>query len=161
MELSQRFAVNQDECRIAALAHDMDREATQTELLEAIDTYGIPVTDVERNNPKMLHGPVAAWELEHRYGVESPGVLTAVRHHTLGHPDMGPVGWILFVADYTEPGRIGLSTDDRERIFSHRSLPAMACAVVVHSRERYGRLERPTESMYQHLVKKEKDGAFG
>ena len=52
----------------------------------------------------MLHGPAAA-ELLRREGVEDQGLLLAVAYHTLGHPDLGRVGFALYAADYLEPGR--------------------------------------------------------
>ena len=42
---------------------------------------------------------------EHEYGVEDPDILSAIRWHTTGHPDMTPLEKIIFVADYIEPNR--------------------------------------------------------
>ena len=40
-----------------------------------------------------------------KYGIIDPVILEAIRCHVTGSPDMGPVAQVVFLADYTEPGR--------------------------------------------------------
>lgn len=54
--------------------------------------------------PALLHAQAAAVWAAAR-GETDPEVLMAVRHHPTGHPDWGPVGLLLYVADFCEPGR--------------------------------------------------------
>lgn len=54
--------------------------------------------------PELLHAPAAAVWAAAR-GERDPDVLAAVRHHPTGAPDWGPVGRILYVADFCEPRR--------------------------------------------------------
>ncbi len=65
---------------------------------------------------ELQHGPMAA-ERAARDGERDPGVLDAVRYHSLGHARWDDVGKMLYLADYLEPGR----PFDRE---AHRALAA-------------------------------------
>src|SRR5881409_3643241 len=53
---------------------------------------------------ELQHGPMAA-ERAARDGERDPGVLDAVRYHSLGHARWDDVGKMLYLADYLEPGR--------------------------------------------------------
>jgi HD superfamily phosphohydrolase YqeK len=52
----------------------------------------------------MAHGPAAA-ERAGQDGERDPGVLTAVRYHTIGYAGWDDVGRMLYLADFLEPGR--------------------------------------------------------
>jgi len=52
----------------------------------------------------VLHGPAAAAALRGE-GVEDEELLRAIAFHSLGHPDFGRTGKILYAADFLEPGR--------------------------------------------------------
>lgn len=54
--------------------------------------------------PDLLHAQAAAVWAAGR-GEEDRAVLSAVRHHPTAHPDWGPVGRLLYVADFCEPTR--------------------------------------------------------
>jgi HD superfamily phosphohydrolase YqeK len=50
------------------------------------------------------HGAAAA-DRAARYGETDGGVLSAVRHHSVGHASWDDVGKMLYLADFLEPGR--------------------------------------------------------
>jgi HD superfamily phosphohydrolase YqeK len=78
------------------LLHDVLRDARPADLLGQ-------VAPADRELPPgALHGPGAANRLE---SLVAPGVAFAIRHHTLGHPDLDDLGCALYLADYLEPGR--------------------------------------------------------
>src|SRR5207302_9833885 len=53
---------------------------------------------------ELAHGPLAAERAAHD-GETDPGVLAAVRYHSLGFAQWDDVGKMLYLADYLEPGR--------------------------------------------------------
>jgi HD superfamily phosphohydrolase YqeK len=53
---------------------------------------------------RLAHGPAAA-DRAAAEGERDPGVLDAVRHHTLGYAGWDDVGRMLYLADFLEPGR--------------------------------------------------------
>ena len=52
----------------------------------------------------IAHGPAAA-DRAGAAGERDPGVLDAVRYHTIGSPNWDDVGKMLYLADFLEPGR--------------------------------------------------------
>jgi HD superfamily phosphohydrolase YqeK len=54
--------------------------------------------------PALRHGPAAA-ERAAQDGEADPGILDAVRYHSVGYLSWDSVGRILYLADYLEPGR--------------------------------------------------------
>ena len=90
---------------LAALLHDAAREMKSEEYLALSEEWDLSVGEPERESPKLLHGPVAA-ELARRWlGIEDEEVLEAVRVHTVGSPEMGPLALAVYVADKIEPSR--------------------------------------------------------
>lgn len=61
---------------------------------------------------RLVHGPAAA-ERAAAEGERDPGVLAAVRYHTIGSPDWTDVGRMLYLADFLEPGRDSKAFADR------------------------------------------------
>lgn len=102
--LAQRFGAAEDKAELAGLLHDLCRELPDAETLDAAARYGILVGPVEARRPKkILHGPVAAAELEAR-GVD-PEVCRAVALHTVGDAGMSVLEKCVYLADYCEPAR--------------------------------------------------------
>src|SRR5690606_4161221 len=105
-ELAVRWGLNVALARYMAQAHDVVRHLDDGEWQARAEAYDIPVTDVERSAPVLLHGPVGAEELRRHPGVTDQQVLDAVRWHTPGHPDYPPEAWAMFVADKVEPHKL-------------------------------------------------------
>lgn len=82
--------------------HDALRDAPADELRR--------LTGHDQRPVNILHGPAAAERLE-REGERRRDVLEAIRWHTLGNPEWGPVGRALFMADFLEPGRPFMQND--------------------------------------------------
>jgi HD superfamily phosphohydrolase YqeK len=57
------------------------------------------------------HGPAAA-DRAAAEGERDPGVLNAVRYHTVGSAEWDDVGRMLYLADFLEPGRGGTDRGD-------------------------------------------------
>ena len=89
----------------AGLLHDNAKCMSGEKLLEKSFKHGIAVSEVERDNPFLLHGKLGAYYAKSRYGVEDEEILDAIAFHTTGRPDMTLLEKIIFVADYIEPGR--------------------------------------------------------
>jgi predicted HD superfamily hydrolase involved in NAD metabolism len=108
-ETAERLAGLHDldpkKARLAAFLHDAAREMGKDELLRIAGEEGIDVGELEREQPILLHGPVAANLARRELGVKDGEVLEAVRAHTTGEPGVGALALALFVADKIEPDR--------------------------------------------------------
>lgn len=103
--LAKRYGVDRLACRTAALAHDMFRDLSLSQLLLLSEIYGVELNDVERKNPVLLHGKLAAIYLRKRLGIEDRSVLNAVTYHTSGSLELDTLGKIVFLADSLEFSR--------------------------------------------------------
>lgn len=102
--LADRHGFDRQAAYWAAHGHDLARELTRDGLLREADRWGIAVDPTARQEPILLHGPVAAAWLESA-GLGTPEVWDAVRYHTTGNVGLAPLGKALFIADGVEPGR--------------------------------------------------------
>ncbi len=100
--LAKRYRFNEEQTGIAAALHDIYREKTPTELKKLADEVNLRLPD---DDPPTWHGPVTAARLRLDFGVDDEVIKEAIRYHTIGHQDMGPIAKIIFVADAIEPGR--------------------------------------------------------
>ncbi len=105
-ELAGRFGVDAVKVDLGVAAHDLARAMKPDDLLWEAGRLGLDVHPVEKRHPVLLHGPVAAYWLEHEDGLSDPEVLEAVRWHTTGRRGMGEVTKVVFLADKLDPVKI-------------------------------------------------------
>ena len=91
--------------QVAGLLHDCAKCITDEKRLSVCEKNHIPVTDIERKYPHLLHGKVGAHYCKSKYNIYDEQVAHAISVHTTGCPDMNLLDKIIFVADYIEPGR--------------------------------------------------------
>ena len=105
LELANHFGASPELISPAALLHDLCREYTRDKLLQLAGNFGIVLDDIERAEPLLLHGPVAAVIAKTDLGINDPLVLEAISYHITGAPRMSSLASLIFVADFIEPGR--------------------------------------------------------
>lgn len=103
--LALKYGADVEKASLAGLIHDYARDMEDSLLLEKAREFGIPVSEVERLAPALLHGPVGAGLVARELGIDDEEVLRAVASHTTGGPAMTLLEQIIYVADYIEPGR--------------------------------------------------------
>jgi predicted HD superfamily hydrolase involved in NAD metabolism len=103
--LARKHGLDPAQTRLAALLHDAARETEPDEFLRLAKEWNLSVGEPERQSPKLLHGPVAAELARRELGVADEEVLAAIRVHTIGAAEMGPLALALYVADKIEPAR--------------------------------------------------------
>ncbi len=90
---------------LVAAAHDVARHLQGRQLIEEAERLNIPVGPLERFAPIVLHGPVGAAWLRAEDVLQSADQFEAVYWHTSAHPDLAPVGKLVFVADKIDPAK--------------------------------------------------------
>ena len=98
--------VDAEHVDIGAAAHDLARALRRRDLLSEAERLGLQVDPVQRGEPVLLHGPIAAaWlRTEDSYGVEP--ILESVHHHTTGHAGMSDVAKVVFLGDKLDPAKV-------------------------------------------------------
>jgi predicted HD superfamily hydrolase involved in NAD metabolism len=104
-ELAGIHGVDHRRAKVAALLHDCARCLSPQDLLATAEGQGLPVDELERAMPELLHGKVGAFFARTRFDVGDRAVLRAVELHTLGAREMTQLDKVIFIADMIEPGR--------------------------------------------------------
>ena len=89
----------------AELLHDCAKSMPHEKKIELCRKHHIEVTDIEQENPFLLHAKAGALIAKKKYDISDEEILHAIAVHTTGEPAMGTLDMILFIADYIEPGR--------------------------------------------------------
>ena len=89
----------------AGFLHDIAKELPENNLIDIVSQERLSVDRLEREIPGLWHAQVGAYLARKHYGIQDEEILEAIRWHSLGHPDMGPLAQIIFVADYCDPER--------------------------------------------------------
>ena len=105
-ELAIRHGINARQVDTGIAAHDLARAVKKRVLLNEAERLGLEVTLVERSQPILLHGPVAAEWLSEDDDYSAELILESVRFHTTGHPGMGDIAKVVFLADKLDPWKV-------------------------------------------------------
>lgn len=104
VRLAQRYGENATVARRAGILHDITKALTDAEQLQLCEKYDIILSQLERENPKLLHAKTGAAVAHEVFG-ESEAVWHAIHWHTTGRVGMTTMEKILYLADYMEPNR--------------------------------------------------------
>ncbi|RCW49776.1 MULTISPECIES: bis(5'-nucleosyl)-tetraphosphatase (symmetrical) YqeK [unclassified Halanaerobium] len=105
IKLAEDKAVCVNKVEKAAFLHDIAKNKTLEEMQKLIIESEWKVDKLEMSIPAVLHAPAGAVIAEKEFGVNDKEILSAIRYHTLGHPDMCLTALIIFAADFIEPHR--------------------------------------------------------
>lgn len=103
--LAMRYGYPLDKAELAGLLHDCAKCYDDKEILKYCEKHNIPVSEMERKVPAVLHAKYGAWLAKKNYGIEDSEILNAIACHTTGKPNMQMLDKILYVADYIETRR--------------------------------------------------------
>ncbi len=103
--LARAHGVDPLRARTAGLLHDLARLYSDQRLLSECAERGMAIDAFERAHPIVLHARLGAELARERFGVDDPGVLSAICKHTLAAGTMSPLDEVVYLADGLEPGR--------------------------------------------------------
>ncbi|HZK85742.1 MAG TPA: bis(5'-nucleosyl)-tetraphosphatase (symmetrical) YqeK [Desulfosporosinus sp.] len=103
--MAKHHGLDPIKARCAALAHDLAKEIPRKDQVSLARHWNLLHYPEDEQNPAVLHGPLAAYWLEHYFKVDDADILAAVANHTLGRPGMSPLEMLIYSADLTEPSR--------------------------------------------------------
>lgn len=103
--LAAKYGGNTEKCYFAGLLHDITKNSSEYEHLQIFDTFGIILTDVERNAEKLWHAISGAAYIKNVLGITDAEITEAVRYHTTARANMPLTSLILYLADFTSRDR--------------------------------------------------------
>jgi len=104
-DLCLRFGVNPKAGYLAGIAHDLAKQMEPKLLMKLVKDDGLPITDIEKGKPNLLHGRAAAVLLKERFCIHNKDVLEAVTFHTSGKENMCALTKTVYIADKIEVSR--------------------------------------------------------
>jgi len=104
VRLARRWGADENLARRAGILHDCTKYLTGEEHIAICEQYGVPLDELERTAPKLLHSKTGACMARYVFG-EPDEVYQAIFWHTTAKADMTTLEKILYVADYMEPNR--------------------------------------------------------
>jgi predicted HD superfamily hydrolase involved in NAD metabolism len=134
--LSRRFGIDRKKSYLAAIAHDIARELPHARMIKMAKADGGKLKKLEIKKPVLVHGRAAALLLKENFNIDDIEILDAVRYHTLGTEEMGPVLKIVFISDYLEPGRKFIEPWFRKKVEA-MAIDEMIDEIKQHAQERY------------------------
>ena len=103
VHLAGIYGADEKKAEIAGLLHDnaknMDNQYERCRDLE------VELDGFEQKIPALVHAKLGAETAKCEFGISDAEIVSAIRWHTVGRPDMTLLEKIVFVADLIEPNR--------------------------------------------------------
>lgn len=119
-----------ENARTAGLLHDCAKCMTTEKKIKKCLKYHIEITQVEKENPFLLHGKAGACIAKHKFGIDNDDINNAIIYHTTGRPDMSKLEKIIYIADYIEPGRNVIPGLQEIRTLAYQDLDKTVLAIL-------------------------------
>ncbi len=103
--LAMCYGEDLEKAQVAGLLHDCAKCIPNERKLKLCEKYDLEISPTEVKAPYLLHAKLGAELARRNYDVEDEEVLSAIRYHTTGRPEMTRLEEIIFLADYIEPMR--------------------------------------------------------
>ena len=114
--LARHYGVDEDKAALAGLLHDCARKYPTKDFVEVSKKLGVPLTDIEKAQPILIHAILGPLVAKRDYGVTDEEVLSAMRYHTTGKAHMTALEKIIYLADLTEPHRDFPTVEEMRRL---------------------------------------------
>jgi len=103
--LALKYGGNAEKCYLAGLLHDITKNSPDEEHLKIFETFGIMLSDIEKNAKKLWHAMSGEAYIRYVLNIDDNELLDAVRYHTTAKADMSLTAKILYLADFTSRDR--------------------------------------------------------
>lgn len=136
-----------EQALLAGLLHDCAKCIPGENKIKMCEKYHLNVSEVERENPSLLHAKLGAFLAAKKYHIEDKEIINAIASHTTGHPHMTLLEKIIYIADYIEPGRPELANMEEVRHLAFRNIDECLYRILEDSLEYLNRLSKPIDPM--------------
>lgn len=105
VRLASMYGADKGKAYLAGLLHDITKNASDEEHLNIFSTFGIILTDIEKNATKLWHAMSGAAYIKYVLMIDDEEIIDAVRYHTTAKADLSLLSKVLYLADYTSADR--------------------------------------------------------
>lgn len=103
--LAEIWGADPEKAYLAGVIHDIAKELSKDEAKVLVAEANEADEFTDASDSVALHGFLAAHIAKTKFEITDEDVLAAVRYHTTGRIGMSLLEKIIYVADFTEPGR--------------------------------------------------------
>ena len=154
--LAMKYECDLNHVMTARLLHDCAKNMTADDMISYCNKNKIELSDTEKINPELLHAKVGSVLADKKYGIKDEEILSAIRFHTTGKPDMSMMEKIIYVADFIEPGRTNLPNIDiiRKTAFTDidKALVMILKSTLSYLKTQDCIIDSLTQETYDHYV---------
>ncbi|WP_163653015.1 bis(5'-nucleosyl)-tetraphosphatase (symmetrical) YqeK [Listeria sp. PSOL-1] len=104
IHLAEHYNIPTEKASIAGILHDYAKYYSNEHAKEVIINQKLDPRLLDFH-PSIWHGPVGSYLIQQAFAVTDPEIIEAIRVHTTGKAAMSTLDKIIYLADYTEPGR--------------------------------------------------------
>lgn len=152
--LAMAYHYDIEKAMTAGLLHDCAKSIPHDKKIELCQKHHIEITEIEYENPFLLHAKVGAYIAKKKYDVDDEEILHAIAVHTTGAPEMNTLDMILFIADYIEPGRDKAQNLPEIREMAFQNLENTVEKILFDTlnflNQKSGRIDPMTEITYEY-----------
>ncbi len=127
--LAKRYGADPDKAKTAGILHDILKDDSPETQLQILRDFGILLSDIEQQAPKLWHARAGAVFIEQVLGLKDRDIVEAVRYHTTAKAGMSTLEKVLYLADFTSADRDYEDVDEMRRLVDIGMLPAMQYAL--------------------------------
>ena len=134
---------------LAGLLHDCAKCMDNNKKIKICNKHGISYSQIELENPYLLHGKVGAYIAHKEFDIQDEDILNAITWHTTGRPDMSLLEKIIFVADYIEPARKPIPELDLIRKLAFEDIDEAVIKILKNTLQYLNAKGNPIDTMTQ------------
>ncbi len=150
--LAMAHGCDLEKAQTAGLLHDCAKCIPNEKKLKLCEKKNIPVSEIEEKAPFLLHSKLGVYIARKKYEVEDKEILSAIRWHTTGRPEMTQLDKIIYLADYIEPGRDKAPNLDKVRRLAFEDLDACMYEVLKDTLDYLGEQSEDTGPGYKRSI---------
>lgn len=110
---------DKDKAEVAAILHDTAKYVKFSDVQVYCDKYDIELDELEKKSTALSHSILGSYIARYEFGIDDEEILSAIRYHTTGRPDMTNLEKVIYLADLIEDGRDYPGVEDlRELAYS-------------------------------------------
>ena len=103
--LAEMYGADADKAEIAGLLHDCAKNMPKDVMVRLCDELEVELDEETRLQLSLVHADLGAKLCQTEFGITDKEIISAIKYHTLGKPNMTTLEKVVFLADAIEPTR--------------------------------------------------------